>query len=380
MVILAFIVLELEPIKLSLPQSLAMPRVPKARSSGSSYLRSDHMHRVVELGLHGPLETSTKFWEMGQEKKNVRGLSPIKSWHCKSSTPQTSKNAIEQNISRITPSNKSKARESGNSNSKFIVPPVLDMLARPLPLKEASSKSNMLSPSAVPRRKVGIRRDVKFPFMQLPPELRNSVYHILLTTPSAPIELPRITRDIATRTREWVKCKDSSSKRARFKSLFLEILQTCKQVHDEGSSILYGCNVFKFRNCHSEGPKTAVLPTRHLRLLKNIKVSVISREPYNGQDKRVADLLKTFVHEEMQLETFELSWYGWKRYHLGSDGLVCQALKLLQAEKQFIVKVLGEARMVQATEQQLQQNIHSRKVEIHRPVNAITGAELSDRE
>ena len=357
-----------------------MPHMLKAMSPDSSYPGSDHMHRVVELGLQGPLKKSTKSWDKRKEGKSVRDLSPTKPRHCLS-TPQTSKDAIEDNIGRTTQSDKSKTHGSGRIKTKFIVPPVLDLPGRSRPLKGICLKSNPLRPSAAPRRYIAARKEhAKLSFMQLPPELRNSVYCILLTTPSAPIELPRITRDIATRAREWAKCRDSSSKRAKFKSLFLEILQTCKQVHDEGNSILYGCNVFKFRSCHSEGPKTAVLPTRHFRFLKNIKVSVISRDPYNAQDKWVADLLKTFVHEDMQLETFELSWYGWERYHLRSDGLVCQALQLLQAEKHFTVKILGEARMQKPMERQLQQNIHSRKVEIHRPVNAVTGAELSDGE
>jgi len=153
-----------------------------------------------------------------------------------------------------------------------------------------------------------------------------------------------------------------------------------KLVHEEGSIIFYGCNIFKFRSCHSEGPKNVVLPTRHLRLLKSIKVSVISQEPYNGQDLWVANLLKTFVQDEMLLETFEMSWYGWRRYNLRTAGLVCQTLQLLQAEKQFTVKVLGEARMEKEMVQQLQRNIHSWKVGIHRPVSANTGAELSDGE
>lgn len=126
-----------------------------------------------------------------------------------------------------------------------------------------------------------------------------------------------------------------------------------KLVHEEGSSIFYGCNIFKFRSCHSEGPKNVVPPTRHLRLLKSIKVSVISQEPYNGQDLWVANLMKTLVQDEMLLETFEMSWYGWRRNNLRTAGLVCQTLQLLQAEKHFTVKVLGEARMEKEMVQQL---------------------------
>ena len=351
--------------------------------------RNDHMHPVVDIVRHTPLKALTeapnkrhgRTPNKRHGRMNARDLSPIRSRRRTLSESQMSKTSADS----PGPTNKSFREIPKNSTivaARFVPPPTLGSLARQLPLNDIASTNLTSRPcTTAPVVSHSDRyKNQKFPFLCLPPELRNGIYHLLLTTPNAPIELPRITRDVTIRAREWAQCKASRSKRAKFKSLFLEVLETCKQIHEEGNSILYGCNIFKFRSCHSEGPKDVVLPTTHLRLLKSIKVSVISREPYNGQDRWVANILKNFIKGEMLLESFEMSWYGWKRYHLTRDGLVCQTLQLLQARKQFTVKVLGEARMQRDMVQQLQRNIDSRKVEIHRPINAETGAELSDGE
>ena len=87
-----------------------------------------------------------------------------------------------------------------------------------------------------------------FPFLEFPPEIRNCVYKMLLTTPKAPIEFPEPTgRNRALRAASWEKCTTRKSKRMH-KAIFLEILEVSKQLHAEASGILYGCNVFKYRS------------------------------------------------------------------------------------------------------------------------------------
>ena len=87
-----------------------------------------------------------------------------------------------------------------------------------------------------------------FPFMDFPPEIRNCVYKMLLTTPKIPIEFPEPTgRNRALRAANWEKCT-SWKMRRRHKTVFLEILEVSKQLHAEASGILYGCNVFKYRS------------------------------------------------------------------------------------------------------------------------------------
>lgn len=169
---------------------------------------------------------------------------------------------------------------------------------------------------------------------------------------------------------QFAKCKTSKARRS-FKTIFLEILQTSKQVHQEATTILYGSNVFKFRSDHKAGyrdPKN-MLPHQYLGLLKLVKVSVISGEAGNGQDQWVATLLNsTFSREKTTLDMFELTWFGWQRFRLTKDGVVCQALLNLNVQKAFSVKIAGDARMKTEMLQELTDKIKARKVEIKRPV------------
>ena len=100
-----------------------------------------------------------------------------------------------------------------------------------------------------------------------------------------------------------------------------------------------------------------------------MKVSVISREQEKGQDKWVAGLLGAF--EGARLERFELTWYGWKRYRLLKDGVLCQALLRLKIENVFAVKVLGEARMKTAMLKELEGECGAKNVEIQRPLITV---------
>ena len=128
-----------------------------------------------------------------------------------------------------------------------------------------------------------------------------------------------------------------------------------------------------------KGPQKVTLPTRQLPLLKHIKISVMSGSPRIGQDQWVADLVKQFPREGLRLETFEMTWFGWKRYYLRLDGLICQALLCLDVERHFTIKVTGEARMDKETKGKLEQTLRSKRVEVHRPVKP-TGEELSDED
>ena len=149
--------------------------------------------------------------------------------------------------------------------------------------------------------------------------------------------------------------------------MFLEILQTSRQVHAEATSILYGANVFKFRSDHKEGLKKKLpLPEKHLVLLRHVKLSVISREQEVRQDVWVAKMLEWF--RAATLKTFEMTWYGWKRYRLLKDGVLCQALLALSVEELFAVKVAGEARMQRIMMEELESGVGAKKVEILRPI------------
>lgn len=169
--------------------------------------------------------------------------------------------------------------------------------------------------------------------------------------------------------------------KAAHKKLFLEILRTCHQVHDEATGIMYGCNVFKYRNnFRDEGVRAIILPTCHLQLLKHIKVSVISSDPLNGLEERIAELIACFARDDIFLDTFELTWYGWERYILEWHGLVCQNLLVLKVAKQLTFHVNGEARMRKTTKSKMEETIRCRRVECHRPNEKISWRELGNEE
>ena len=220
----------------------------------------------------------------------------------------------------------------------------------------------------------------RFPFLSFPPEIRNCVYKILLTTPNAPIELPRPTAKPERARMEKCRNTKKARQKAVHKRIFLEILVTSRQVHDEATGIMYGCNVFKYRSDHRQGPRAAVLPTRHHQLLKHIKIAVISASPNNDQEKWVADLIKCFVKDGINLDTFEMTWYGWQRYILEWNGLVCQALLSVRTEKHMVVKLNGGARMRKTTEAQLEKEIGPERIEIQRLHEIVTGEELDDED
>ena len=129
-----------------------------------------------------------------------------------------------------------------------------------------------------------------------------------------------------------------------------------------------------------KGPQKLILPTHHLQLLKHIKISVMSKSPHIGQDQWVAELVEHFVKNRLRLETFEITWFGWKRYHLRANGPVCRALLCLDVQKIFVIKVTGEARMEKKMEEELEQGLGSERIEIRRPVKPVTGEEMSDED
>ena len=334
---------------------------------------TDHMHPVVEiireqsslsLNIEAPKDVRAEEAEIASRRK-------------KSSIARSPQRCRYADAAIITQSSAGMRRKELHKGSAFVIPSGINNQTIPESLIASHSTNPLYADNqfSIKRKASGA-----FRFLCLPPEIRNSVYRLLLTTPNSPIELPRLASKIAKRSAEWQKCK-SARRRARFKTIFLEVLQACKRIHDEASGILYGCNVFKFRSCYSEGAKKVILPTRHLHLLKHIKVAVISRAESLGQDQWVADLLKSFTHEDMRLETFELVWYGWRRLCLRQGGPLSLALQMLHVDRRFVVKVTGEARMQKDMALELKQNVRGARVEIHRPVKISsdgTTVELSD--
>ena len=271
---------------------------------------------------------------------------------------------------------------SGNAASSIRLPPNTSSDRASIDLLDAayiSSEDEVVPPISGSSNCTRLKLK-RFPFLDFPPEIRNCVYKVLLTTPNAPIELPKLNA-VKERAR-MTKCRNSKKarKKALHKRIFLEILVTCRQVHDEATGIMYGCNVFKYRSNHREGPRTTFLPTRHLQLLKHIKIAVISASPYNDQETWVADLIKCFAKDEINLDTFEMSWFGWQRYVLEWDTPVCQAMLFLKVAKQMVLYFTGAARIRRTTKAELEKRLEAQNIAIHRPCDQETGEELNDED
>lgn len=83
-----------------------------------------------------------------------------------------------------------------------------------------------------------VKRFKPFPFLQLPPELRNRIYEFCVLPQDGPFNLGISTRrDCHLARHEGIK------------GYQLNIMALCKQVHEECASLLYG-HEMHFTNCH----------------------------------------------------------------------------------------------------------------------------------
>ena len=335
----------------------------------------DHMHAVVDILRPGAVDLTETETSSPRKRRKMHAADPShERRRTHSSHSQTTGTEAKKEKTFVEPRLRQSLQEDAGTMSLSNGSSTHRWRA-PMPLEPTFSlKSQAKKASNTPFK--------SFPFMDFPPEIRNTIYRFLLTTPLTPIELPELTgRNGAAHRLQWAKCTTASMRR-KHKTIFLEILQTCKQIHDEASGILYGCNVFKYRSNPGARSSRAVLPTRHLQLLKHIKISVMSRgDRWRSQDTEVAELVKQFAREDLSLETFEITWWGQDRYYLRADSPMCMALGSLVVERHFIMKVAGEARMERGMCEQLE-GILSEKgkgivVEIHRPVKQ-NGEELDE--
>ena len=292
---------------------------------------------------------------------------------------------------RVTPPRRKRHQPTpGNCDSNHELSPVSQsaghgmqapaLYRHPVPLLPMDSSEDMMVASTKSRRLPKDKTSTPFPLLACPPEIRNTIYRNLLTTKS-PIEFTGLTgRNGASHRAQWSRCTSTKARR-KYKRLFLEILRVCRQIHDEATGIIYGCNVFKYRNDANGGaPRSVILPTRHLSLLKHVKISIISHHSAHQQHEQIADFIRQFLKASLVLETFEFTWFAGVRISLTQKGSVCQALQLLQVERQIVIIITGEARMEKAMQMELEGTLSSQRIEIRRPVKPITGEELSDEE
>ncbi|KAF7198108.1 hypothetical protein HII31_00464 [Pseudocercospora fuligena] len=79
-----------------------------------------------------------------------------------------------------------------------------------------------------------------FPFLSLPPELRDQIYSHLLSTQHA-IDIFRYQKQFTC-----TKSSDSNEENPEGVHIPVDILRTCRQIYTEATPILYGSNRFVF--------------------------------------------------------------------------------------------------------------------------------------
>lgn len=202
-----------------------------------SDLPRDHMHAVVAL-LRPAAVDLTQDTSDGSRKRRVARItnSPQKEAHLPPSQSSSVKDEQTSDLVDAGSLQRSHQRMEEPSTSS-------DPLAW-----NTTHQSETLGIDQQHARKPGKKSLQPFPFLDFPPEIRNCVYKMLLTTPKIPIEFPEPTgRNRALRAAKWEKCTTWKMRR-RHKTIFLEILEVSKQLHAEASGILYGCNIFKYRS------------------------------------------------------------------------------------------------------------------------------------
>ena len=173
-------------------------------------LPQDHMHSVIDLLR--PRTVDTKIAAAGLDGKEE-------------TTNASSPPCYRQ---------KTHPLRSSNSSSRSILSnfqAATEVLRAEIATLSALSTLDRLDSTTFGRQHVRRYRKKPFkpfPFSSLPPEIRNFVYRFLLTTPNAPIELPKLTgRYGAVRAAQWANCTTPKMRR-RHKTIFLEILEICK--------------------------------------------------------------------------------------------------------------------------------------------------------
>lgn len=99
-----------------------------------------------------------------------------------------------------------------------------------------------------------------FPFLQLPPEIRNKVYRLLLVTGNRNKDLaPDVVGLLARNKPNWSNVPDMADS--------LGLLRICKLVNQEASAVLYGRNNFVFDDSSHQGKSLENISTNDFLFL-----------------------------------------------------------------------------------------------------------------
>lgn len=155
-----------------------------------------------------------------------------------------------------------------------------------------------------------------FPFMRLPPEIRNMVYKELLVVPG----IICIHRDSdveagLTRVQESVRSKDGMGKSVRIDGKSIrQLLWTSKTIYKEASTFYFGSNHFRFASLDMLTECLQHIKLDFRRLLRRITVPFWGLAPAKGMKA-----LATCV--SLSELTLGISWYT-SRYLRGDQNLM----------------------------------------------------------
>lgn len=120
-----------------------------------------------------------------------------------------------------------------------------------------------------------------------------------------------------------------------------------------------------------------MLPTRHLQLIKHVKLAVQGNFACRELEKRISDFIACFTRiSDLQLETFQLVWYSWRDYVMTASGPLNQALLSTKVGRQMDLDFIGQSRVQASMKGQLEDRFTPAKVKVRVLDESLTNDEI----
>ncbi|KAJ4349981.1 uncharacterized protein N0V89_008602 [Didymosphaeria variabile] len=109
---------------------------------------------------------------------------------------------------------------------------------------EYQPRPKRLKAASIPKKSKK-QKESRFPFLELPGEIRNMIYEHALTATDRHIDIHRVLDDDTKARTKPVRQSKYSGKR-KYKDIVHQLLRVNRQIHDEATPILYSQNAFNF--------------------------------------------------------------------------------------------------------------------------------------
>jgi hypothetical protein len=161
------------------------------------------------------------------------------------------------------------------------------------------------------------RREGCFRLLDLPPEIRNTIYEMTLSFPKSGFVLPRIwyvERRLLLRHRDVNDDGRTTHPRPTFKephvetaalSSTLAIFLACKQVYREAAPFFYACNYFHFEDLETLGYMSRKMSANLSKHLSNVRVVY----EYDREKEDTLCNVFTFLRSNLNLKVLTLEIY-----------------------------------------------------------------------